>query len=565
MREWLAQALALLSDSPPLQGILAGLATFVLEDPTTIGCGLLVAEGKMAFATALIGVSAGIAVGDVGLYGAGRLLGPRVVGHGPLTPGRIRRASSWFQRNLVLAVLVSRFVPGMRLPTYVSAGVLRAPLGRFVAVAVGASLVWTLVLLHLTIAVGERLLPLLGDLRWPVAVAALLLLALLQRRAARALDQLPGEGEAEAPAFSSFELWPPWFFYFPVFVYWLWLSVRHRSLTLPTAANPSIYSGGFIGETKSEILGLVPPEHADLVAAWEIVERPAMATRRELLYGAREVMAARGLRYPLVAKPDVGQRGDGVRPVFSDDELAHYLECFPPGGRVMLQELVEAPAPDTPVTGGASGLADAREAGVLYWRRPGQARGTIFSITLKLFPEVVGDGRRTFQELVENDPRASRLRSLYLRRFPEESDQVLEPGERRTLVFSGNHCQGTIFRDGTHLVTPALFERIDKIARSMEGFYFGRFDIRFGSLEAFLRGEDLRIVEINGASGEATHIWDPSAKLTDAYRTLFTQFRTLFEIGAANRARGHRPLGAIPILREALAYRRLAQRYPGTR
>ncbi|MCK5375994.1 MAG: DedA family protein [Acidobacteria bacterium] len=565
MREWLAQALALLSDSPLLQGLLAGLATFVLEDPTTIGCGLLVAEGKMAFATALIGVSAGIAIGDVGLYGVGRLLGPRVVGHGPLTPGRIRRASSWFQRNLVLAVLASRFVPGMRLPTYVSAGVLRAPLGRFVAVAVGASLVWTLVLLHLTIAVGERLLPLLGDLRWPVAVTALLLLALLQRRAARALDQLPAEDEEEAPVFSSFELWPPWFFYIPVFVYWLWLSVRHRSLTLPTAANPSIYSGGFIGETKSEILGLVPPEHADLVAAWEIVERPAMATRRELLHGAREVMAARGLRYPLVAKPDVGQRGDGVRPVFNDDELAHYLEGFPPGGRVMLQELVEAPAPDTPVTGGASELADAREAGLLYWRRPGEARGTIFSITLKLFPEVVGDGRRTLQQLVEDDPRASRLRSLYLRRFPEERDRVLEPGERRTLVFSGNHCQGTIFRDGTPLVTPALFERIDEIARSMEGFYFGRFDIRFGSLDAFLRGENLKIVEINGASGEATHIWDPSAKLADAYRTLFIQFRTLFEIGAANRARGHRPLGAIPFLREALAYRRLAQRYPETR
>ncbi len=565
MREWLAQALALLSDSPPLQGILAGLATFVLEDPTTIGCGLLVAEGKMAFATALIGVSAGIAVGDVGLYGAGRLLGPRVVGHGPLTPGRIRRASSWFQRNLVLAVLASRFVPGMRLPTYVSAGVLRAPLGRFVAVAVGASLVWTLVLLHLTIAVGERLLPLLGDLRWPVAVTALLLLTLLQRRAARALDQLPGEGEAEVPVFSSFELWPPWFFYIPVFVYWLWLSVRHCSLTLPTAANSSIYSGGFIGETKSEILGLVPPEHSDLVAAWEIVERPAMATRRELLHRAREVMAARGLRYPLVVKPDVGQRGDGVRPVFNDDELAHYLEGFPPGGRVMLQELVETPAPDTPVTGGASELADAREAGVLYWRLPGEARGTIFSVTLKLFPEVVGDGRRTLQQLVEDDPRASRLRSLYLRRFPEERDRVLEPGERLTLVFSGNHCQGTIFRDGTHLVTPTLFERIDEIAHSMEGFYFGRFDIRFGTLDAFLRGEDLKIVEINGASGEATHIWDPSAKLTDAYRTLFTQFRTLFEIGAANRARGHRPLGAIPFLREALAYRRLAQRYPETR
>ena len=38
---------------------------------------------------------------------------------------------------------------------------------------------------------------------------------------------------------------------------------------------------------------------------------------------------------------------------------------------------------------------------------------------------------------------------------------------------------------------------------------------------------------------EATHIWDASATLPDAYVTLFEQFRILFEIGAANRRRVH--------------------------
>jgi hypothetical protein len=99
----------------------------------------------------------------------------------------------------------------------------------------------------------------------------------------------------------------------------------------------------------------------------------------------------------------------------------------------------------------------------------------------------------------------------------------------------------------------------------MPDFHFGRFDIRFTDLEAFLRGEDLFIIEINGASGEATHIWDPAMGLEEACRTLFRQFRALFQIGSANRRRGHRPIGVVRFLRDAMAYRRLARTYPPAR
>jgi len=563
VNEWLAEALAVLANSPVLQGLLAAFATFILEDPTTVGCGLLVADGKMAFATAMIGVWVGIAVGDVGLYGLGRLLGPRVIGRGPLTATRYRRASSWFERNLVLAVVVSRFVPGMRLPTYVSAGVLRASLGRFVAAAVAASLVWTFLLLELTVFLGEKIFPLLGNLRWPMTGVALLFLILLQRRAATSLDR--GADPSEAPVLSSFELWPPWVFYIPVFVYWLWLSIRYHSLTLPTAANPSIYSGGFIGESKSQILVLVAPRHRRLVAPWIIIEVPENLSPQELVVEAEEMMGASGLGYPLVAKPDIGQRGDGVRPVYDGAELAEYFASFPAGRDVMLQQMAATPLPRTPVTGPAASLADAREAGILYWRHPDREQGTIFSITLKLFPEVVGDGDRTLRQLVKDNERARRLHALYLERFPSDADRILAAGERRSLVFAGNHCQGAIFRDGTHLATPDLRETIDAVARSMPGFYFGRFDIRFSDLDRFLRAEDMTIIEINGASGEATHIWDPAMGLREAYTTLFIQFGKLFEIGAANRARGHKPLGAMRILRDAVAYHRLSRRYPDSR
>src|SRR3546814_20146204 len=76
----------------------------------------------------------------------------------------------------------------------------------------------------------------------------------------------------------------------------------------------------------------------------------------------------------------------------------------------------------------------------------------------------------------------------------------------------------------------------------MPEFYFGRFDVRFRSVEALGRGEDFQILEVNGASAEAIHIWDPEQTVRETYRVLFEQFRLLYVIGAGNRDRGHRPI-----------------------
>ena len=46
MSEWLASLLAGLAASPLLQGLLAALATFLLEDPTTIGSKLMTEDSQ---------------------------------------------------------------------------------------------------------------------------------------------------------------------------------------------------------------------------------------------------------------------------------------------------------------------------------------------------------------------------------------------------------------------------------------------------------------------------------------------------------------------------------------
>ncbi|MCP4898653.1 MAG: hypothetical protein GY906_16900 [bacterium] len=559
MLDWLQPYLSYLAEQPVLQGVVAGLATFVLEDPTTIGCGLLVAEEKMAFLTALIGVWLGIAVGDIGLYGMGRFGGAQLARRGHLRSNRARRASQWLERNLVLAVVVSRFVPGMRLPTYVGAGILRTSLSRFIAVAVAASLVWTLLLLWLTVLAGEYIMPMLGAMRWPVAGLALLALVLLQRQAVRAVEHGSEGGEDGERVVSFYEFWPPVVFYVPVALHWLWLALRFRGLLLPTVANPTVFSGGLIGESKRQIMDLVGEEQRRWVARYIVLD--VHADRELALASIRREMDAAQLDFPVVAKPDVGQRGAGVWPIFRENDLVEYLERFPANCPLMLQELV-----------GYDGRAktdnrapDFKEAGVMYWRHPGAELGSIPSITLKLFPVLVGDGEHTVEELIERDARARYLAGVYRDRLKAELDHVPAIGESVPLVFAGNHCQGVINKDGTAMLTTALYERIDAIAHSMPGFYFGRFDIRFDSLEKLLDGESFKIVEINGAAGEATHIWDASVSLTDAYRDLRKQIRTLFMIAVENRKRGHRPMKLLRFVRAFISYHRLARTYPKAR
>jgi hypothetical protein len=107
-----------------------------------------------------------------------------------------------------------------------------------------------------------------------------------------------------------------------------------------------------------------------------------------------------------------------------------------------------------------------------------------------------------------------------------------------------------------------LTAAIDRLARSIPEFYFGRIDIRYASTARLRRGTGFRVIEINGAGSEATHIWDPRTRLLDAWRTQFFHYGAAFRIGAANRRRGFRPSGVRAMYRDWMNQRRLMAIYP---
>ncbi len=350
---------------------------------------------------------------------------------------------------------------------------------------------------------------------------------------------------------SFFEFWPMWAFYPPIAVWVAWLMLRHRGVLLPTAANPSFPGGGFFGESKAEILSLALRHARPWVAPFVAVDRTEGSSVADIdaqAAAAMAAMAASGLAFPVVAKPDLGCRGAGVKLVRDAAALRGYVQAFPAGARYLLQQLV-------PHEG---------EAGVFYCRRPGQARGRIVSVTLKYFPHVRGDGRRTVRQLILDDPRAGKLPHLYLRRHTARLDEVLPEGQPLRLAFAGSHSRGAIFRNGSHLVTSEMEERFEQIARSLPEFHFGRFDIRFERFADVQQGRGFTIVEVNGAGAESTHIWDRSTSLQRAWRDLMRQYSWLFEIGAANRARGFKPMRWADFLRDYRREKALTPQYPAT-
>lgn len=149
-----------------LKGLWIILGTFILEDATTILAAMAAAEGKVGIPLALGALYIGVAIGDCLLYGLGAL-GARWSGIVKwLTLPKQHKGQDWFARNVVRTVVISRFIPGARLPLYTACGFFRAPFTPFAASAVGATLVWTSLLFSISMHVGAWMTAHLAAWRW---------------------------------------------------------------------------------------------------------------------------------------------------------------------------------------------------------------------------------------------------------------------------------------------------------------------------------------------------------------------------------------------------------------
>lgn len=340
----------------------------------------------------------------------------------------------------------------------------------------------------------------------------------------------------------KFERLPKWLNCIPLIVQWLWLSFRYGSISLPSAANPYITCGGLVGEGKQEYFNCMGSFGKRLVAPYVLV-----ATQGEyMLEKALTDMKSHNISFPVVAKPDVGWCGYGVKRIDDKNALATYLNHFPKNHTILLQTY----------------LPEAGEAGIFYVRHPKEATGKIIGILLRYYPQIIGDGVHTIAQLIARNVRLQRLVKNKLHKADYDPRVIPAPGEEVRLSLIGSTRIGGIYRDGSDTISSELTGIIDNIAKDMPEFYVGRFDIRYENLEELRQGKGFTIMEVNGAGSEAVHAWDPKYSISEAYRIIFAKQRLLFQIAACNRKKGYKPIGLLNLAKLHFSQQSLIKRYP---
>lgn len=306
---------------------------------------------------------------------------------------------------------------------------------------------------------------------------------------------------------SHFEYWPWYIFYLPLVPFVLWQLLRFRQLNFYAYSNPGIADGGLQGESKIDILNAIPNKYLPITLYFE-----AKVSTDEILHQLHKA----GLTYPIIAKPNVGERGKDVEKITSESQLKSYVaehnESF------LIQEFI----------------GFEYEFGVFYARIPGEDHGKVTSITGKGNLQVVGDGSSNVRTLMQQEYRSQFQLPRFEEQHPEELNKIPAKGETVVLEPIGNHSRGTTFINNNNLITPEVHKCFDAIAKPIDGFYYGRFDLKVKSIEDLSTGENLKIMELNGVSSEPGHVYDPNYKLWAAYKDILQHWSIAVKIAEKN-------------------------------
>ncbi len=332
----------------------------------------------------------------------------------------------------------------------------------------------------------------------------------------------------------QWEYWPFSVIYAPVFLYWLFLSLKARSLFFFRAANPGIETGGMLGESKIKIMDMLPEAYKPVTLFFN-----SDATAKDLMDSLRE----NSIDFPVIIKPDIGERGWLVEKIHDRMELQKYMSACKVN--VLVQEFVDLPV----------------ELAVMYYRFPGMKEGRVMSVTIKEFLSVQGDGKNSLEKLILNLPRAKlqyeALKDVHAQRFGE----VPLKGESVELMPIGNHCRGAKFLNGNHTIDKKMERVFDNITDTLEGVYFCRYDLKCTGIEELKEGREIKIMEINGVGAEPAHIYDPGYRLIQAWRDLFEQWDIIYKISRTNKMNGdeYMTLGeAYKAYRDLSRYKKMA-------
>lgn len=504
--------------------------TLASEDLTYLGALVLVQLGKLDAISFISYFSFGALLGDLGLYLIGHLLGRKKEWN------LVKKLQLWLEPKLESSshemssmdyfLLFTRVLPGSRIPTYVSCGIVGYSLKKFSMLLFFSAVFYCLVgvglveLYHRTVSNPNEIS---FAIKLIIAGLAFLFTTLFFKFLFFFLKTKKKFGSILPFAWIHLfrlrypEFWPSVALYLPFVPLFIYLLIKHRGFKA-LYCNPSIYMSGIKGEKKSDIDVLIKQYLPTHRLKTVLIKNPTKIQSDQI----DQILLDCGLSFPIVVKPDSGLRGLNVCKVNNFTELLGTLKKAT--SPVVFQEF----------------CPKSREWGTYFYRDPETNSGKIYSVNEKLFPFVIGDGESSLIDLVLKKPEYKVRYDLVTLDHSDVQRCIPKIGEVFPLVFRGSHSKGSLFIDAEHLLSEDLETVLVNCFSKIPDFNFGRIDLRFNTLDELIAGK-FDIVEINGAGAESTNLYDPKYNLFQIYSILYKQWSHAFRIGHIMAAKSQKP------------------------
>lgn len=299
-----------------------------------------------------------------------------------------------------------------------------------------------------------------------------------------------------------------WTIYGPLGLYYFYISARSGGLGFFTRTNPGMSTGGMGLLDKEDMYNMLPSNTFPTTTYFN---------SNTEFSSIQKWISNNNIEFPVVVKPAKGCRGRGVEFIHSEVELQNFISNC--DEKMVIQSLIPF----------------SNEVGIFYVRLPNEAKGRITGIVEKKGIQIIGDGIHTIRNLILQSERyANHL--IHLEKNSSLNLEEIPPrGEKKELSTIGNHARGATFYDVTVRNNSKLEAVLDEISIQIEGYYYGRFDIKFNSWEELENGKAFSIVELNGANSEPTHVYDPKHSYFFALREFMRHYKMMAQISRLNK------------------------------
>ncbi len=313
------------------------------------------------------------------------------------------------------------------------------------------------------------------------------------------------------------EFFPIRLSYISVKIFWFWKWICAWNLLWFTAVNPWFPLGGLYPSSKRDILQQLEAKY---------IPKTSLITQDDFTVAwIKKNIARDWIGFPMIIKPDNGLRGLGIEVFHTkeelDDWLQSYIDQHSIRGARLVQEFIEDP----------------EEFGVFYVRIPWETRWTVTGIVAKEFLEIVWNGVDTFEKLVHMHPRARYHIWLLQEQFSLRWNEIIPLWEHIEIVEIWTHSRWSTFIDASENITQDLITIIDSVAKHVDWFYYGRFDVRTKNMQTLTQG-DFKVMEINPTYGEPTWMYDPEYSFIQQQKILIQHWKIAYKIARANHRLG---------------------------